>query len=241
MGCKRNSESFQIIVTLLSAVTIFSLLLIIITSLYPDQQIMAQPSIPPVTSATRNFFTYENANFGISIQYPSNWEKIEKDDKYVRFTSPYESNLDTLRESLTVDIAVLPFQTVTLPDAVCAYIMKSKILVSGFQLIDDNNKLPMDIQNIEDQNKIALAIERCSTAFTEMFPNPTPLSGYPAHTIIFTDTFLVQGVTHRVEEMVELVVKQGQLYVIDYIADPQKFLFYLPIIQEMINSFEFTN
>ena len=92
---------------------------------------------------------------------------------------------------------------------------------------------------INNQNQIASAIQQCSTAFIEVFPNPTLLSGSPAHSIVFTDTFRVQGVTHRVYEMVELVVNQGQVYVIDYIADPQKYLLYLPIIQEMINSFEF--
>ena len=57
------------------------------------------PSIykTPVTWSLSDFLTYSNPDLGISIQYPMNWEKVEKDN-YVRFSSQYENNLDTLRE-----------------------------------------------------------------------------------------------------------------------------------------------
>ena len=61
---------FGIFVTLTSALL-----------LHPNSQGLAQ----------EQFLTYENPELGISIQYPSNWEKLVNLDKFVTFTAPPET------------------------------------------------------------------------------------------------------------------------------------------------------
>ena len=39
-----------------------------------------------------DFLPYENLNYGVKIQYPSNWEKTEENNNEMRFSSPLESN-----------------------------------------------------------------------------------------------------------------------------------------------------
>jgi hypothetical protein len=79
------------------------------------------------------------------------------------------------------------------------------------------------------------------TDFNVLFPNPILVDGYPAHQIIFTDSFLRENVRHQLAEMILIVVKEGQIYHINYMADPTKYLTYLPIIQKMITTFKFTS
>src|SRR5919198_5694234 len=61
------------------------------------------------------FTTYQNPTLGITIQYPSNWEKIEADNN-VHFLSPLESNFDPYREG--VSIYILPPQNLPLDTCV---------------------------------------------------------------------------------------------------------------------------
>jgi eukaryotic-like serine/threonine-protein kinase len=58
-------------------VTLMSTLL-----LHPNSQALAQ----------EQFLTYENPELGISIQYPSNWEKLVNLDNFVTFTAPPETD-----------------------------------------------------------------------------------------------------------------------------------------------------
>lgn len=59
-------------------VTLMSTLLL----LYPNSQALAQ----------EQFLTYENPEIGISILYPSNWEKLANLDNFVTFTAPPETD-----------------------------------------------------------------------------------------------------------------------------------------------------
>jgi serine/threonine-protein kinase len=59
-------------------VTLMSTLLL----LHPNSQALAQ----------EQFLTYENPELGISIQYPSNWEKLVNLDNFVTFTAPPETD-----------------------------------------------------------------------------------------------------------------------------------------------------
>lgn len=59
---------------------------------YNDRQVMAESmtDLTSTPSKTLNFYTYENSTFGIRIQYPSDWKKVE-DDRGIWFRTTNES------------------------------------------------------------------------------------------------------------------------------------------------------
>jgi hypothetical protein len=92
----------------------------------PYQQIMAEiititPSQDNTTTITTSspFLTYENSTFGIRIQYPSDWQKLEfsrRDSSGIAviFRSPPENASDTKLENLLIQVGNLPFQNISL-------------------------------------------------------------------------------------------------------------------------------
>src|SRR5690242_8428166 len=59
-----------------------------------------------VTSNTQqsvSFIQYNNSRFGLTIQYPSNWEKIDVENG-VSFLSPLDNPMDKYREGVSVQI-----------------------------------------------------------------------------------------------------------------------------------------
>jgi hypothetical protein len=86
-----------------------------------------------VTLTTKpNFFPYRNSTSGISIQYPSDWNKVE-DGKNIRFYSPVENISHSSHEN--VFISVTPSENSTLDETVRDVINFGKQNYSNFKLI----------------------------------------------------------------------------------------------------------
>ena len=68
-------------------VTLMSILL-----LHPNSRALAQ----------EQFLTYENAELGISIQYPSDWYNSKSDDGSIRLQSPLQNASDMFLEQVTM-------------------------------------------------------------------------------------------------------------------------------------------
>jgi eukaryotic-like serine/threonine-protein kinase len=85
-------------------ITLMSTLLLL--SLHPDIQVLAQ----------EQFLTYENSELGISIQYPSNWEKIASMDNFVTFTAPPETDTRIYPAALGLKVQELPSQNIPLQE-----------------------------------------------------------------------------------------------------------------------------
>jgi eukaryotic-like serine/threonine-protein kinase len=186
-------------------VTVFFALLVGITSSSSIYQ-------TPVTGSLSDFLIYNNPDLGISIQYPINWEKVENGDT-VRFSSQYENNLDTLRESFVIDVQFLPFQNIFTSEEFVydpeeGFIERSKRELTNFHLV---NSIPITVSNM------------------------------PAYKVIFTETQMIGGVPHNYQEMYVFILKNDLVYVLEYFAEPNTFNYYLPTIDRMISSFQITS
>jgi eukaryotic-like serine/threonine-protein kinase len=82
-------------------VTLMSTLL-----LHPNSQALAQ----------EQFLTYENPELEISIQYPSNWEKLANLDNFVTFTAPPETDTRIYPAALGLKVQELSSQNIPLQE-----------------------------------------------------------------------------------------------------------------------------
>jgi eukaryotic-like serine/threonine-protein kinase len=76
------------------------------TLLHPNSQALAQ----------EQFLTYENSELGISIQYPSNWEKLVNLDNFVTFTAPPETDTRIYPAALGIKVQELSSQNIPLQE-----------------------------------------------------------------------------------------------------------------------------
>jgi serine/threonine-protein kinase len=83
-------------------VTLMSTLLL----LHPNSQALAQ----------EQFLAYENPELGISIQYPSNWEKLVNLDNFVTFTAPPETDTHIYPAALGLKVQELSSQNIPLQE-----------------------------------------------------------------------------------------------------------------------------
>jgi hypothetical protein len=98
--------------------------------------------------------------------------------------------------------------------------------------------------SINDYFDRSLKNKKNSTGFPDFklietnIKNNTALGSRPAYTILWTYNHPTHG-TRKSMEIGTIIGNRG--YFVDYTAASLKFLDYLPIIQEMINSFEVIN
>jgi eukaryotic-like serine/threonine-protein kinase len=88
---------------------IFGLFLTLMSTsllLHPNSQVLAQ----------EQFLTYENSELGISIQYPSNWEKIASLDNFVTFTAPPETDTRIYPAALGLKVQELSSKNIPLQE-----------------------------------------------------------------------------------------------------------------------------
>lgn len=113
----------------------------------PYQQVMAEiittiPSQDNGTTITTSspFLTYKNPTYRIRIQYPSDWEKLEFNQRniVVIFRSPPENSSDTKLENLLIQVGNLPSQNITLDEIASANINALNQSLIDFELIELN-------------------------------------------------------------------------------------------------------
>ena len=75
-----------------------------------------------------------NSAIELRIQYPSNWEKSDYDDRGILFLSPSESISDRFRESLS--IGIMSSISTSVPELANQQINSYKELYRDFQLIE---------------------------------------------------------------------------------------------------------
>jgi eukaryotic-like serine/threonine-protein kinase len=167
-------------------------------------------------TAQPQYLTYENPNYGIRIQYPSNWNKAEiiADDPTVtraaifEFMAP-ENNPSRLSSFVTVAVSVLP-NNMTLDE----YMRRVDGLIGLFGTA----------VNIESHSGTLAglpAIERSFTLLGDELRIFRPgLSNFKVNQIIAS--------------------ANDQVYVVTYFSPEMVFQRDLPIAQNMINSLEIT-
>ena len=85
---------------------IFFTLMSALLLLHPNSQALAQ----------EQFLTYENPESGISILYPSNWEKLANLDNFVTFTAPPETDTRIYPAALGLKVQELSSQNIPLQE-----------------------------------------------------------------------------------------------------------------------------
>jgi hypothetical protein len=171
------------------------------------QPLQQQPQPPPAQQ--QQWSTYQDPSGIFAISYPSNWIPTPGNDGGIMFRAPAETFSDKyVNAAVLVKSDTLPSLTNTL-QAMTEYKLKS------YSVSTPDDKL------IQSQG--------------------TSLAGLPAHMVIVQ--FLSVGNFLDLWEMAKLMaleewtVKDDKSYSILYITPVEKFEQYLPIAQQMINSF----
>jgi hypothetical protein len=84
--------------------------------------------------AQEQFLTYEDITTGISIQFPSDWEKSVNLDNFVTFRAPPETDTRIYPAALGLKIQDLASQNVSLPEV-------TKVQISELKATNPNLKL----------------------------------------------------------------------------------------------------
>jgi len=184
-----------------------------------------------VTSGTTNstfpkglFLEYENEPYGLKVQYPYDW--------IIRINNNYSlpSTFSYVHPHV-ISSFYLPNSTDGLP---FFYVGVNSNLSKQFK------QFPFTLQQYLDKS---LQSKKNSSAFPDFklteataANNNFSLGGYPAYEIVWT----YKHPTYGMRKLLELgtVVNGGKGYFIDYAASIEKFSKYLPIAQDMKDSFK---
>lgn len=207
--------------------TIFSLSLLNIQnclsiSEYSKTKLLTLTTMPPYLDILSNnnsnnsatikpiFSTYENPTYGVKIQYPSNWQKMDFDRHYgnnsfpiAGFIPPSENDSGLL-ENLMIVVKKLHSQNTSLKQFVDSLVSSYKSSLHEFKLLGLN-------------------------------PLTTPAlnSAYKIEYTHSSDMLMLKT-------MEVWTINEGMAYMISYNADSSDFSNYLPVIQKMIDSFATT-
>jgi len=172
--------------------------------------ILSNNSNNSTTTINPTFSTYENPVYGVKIQYPSNWQKMDFDRHYSNNSLPIagfippSENDSGLLENLVIVVKKLHSQNTPLKQFVDSLIPSYKSKLYNFQLIELN---PLTTPALNSAYKIEY------THSSDMLMLKT------------MEVWTING---------------GIAYMISYNADTSDFSNYLPIIQKMIDSFTTT-
>jgi hypothetical protein len=176
-------------------------------------QNLTEPSVPqnltePSVPQVEEWLPFENAIYDIQMEYPSSWTQSSTDPTPDRFIQVSDFFSPAEADGSSVSFRIS---------------------------IDDSPQS----SNIEDYLEESISIFVASASYqdfnvVESTTNAT-LAGMPAYTIeaTYTDPALGPRMTLEIGTIFE-----DEVYYLSYFADPQDYERYLPIIQEMINSFE---
>ena len=163
---------------------------------------------PSESQVVEEWLLYENATYDVQMQYPSSWTQASTDPTPDRFIQVSDFFSPTEADGSSVSFRIS---------------------------IDDSPQS----SNIEDYLEESISIFVASASYqdfsvVESTTNAT-LAGMPAYTIVatYTDPTLGPRMTLEIGTIFE-----DEVYYLSYYADPQDYERYLPIIQEMIDSFE---
>ncbi len=184
------------------------------------QQAMAQTNTTAPSQATNNteqnaFLTYENTTYGIKIQYPAGygWQ--------------------------------LALSNQTSEDNVYNYIVAFR---SPRDRVSDPviETVNIAMENLPPEENITLDaystfqisdLTQSGTNFDLKESTPTVLAGIPAYKIVYSE--ILQQVPLQVMQV--WAIKDNKAYILTYVAEAPKYSTYLPVVQKMIDSFEFIN
>lgn len=173
---------------------------------------------------SNNLTPYNNPTHGIKFQYPSDWKLVEHGD------NDYH-NLNIVAEFLQ------PNQNNYYNQNISASHNSLRISVENYSAFTetDNNNTVNQLQNIGNHRLGAIGIS-CPGFDLRSYIRNTTLAGSPAFEINFDYSYL----NNNKKAMEIWTVKDNKVYIIDYVAYEQVYDISVPIVQNMIASFEIT-
>jgi hypothetical protein len=192
------------------------------------------------TTNSSHFITYENSTYGIRMQYPSNWQKIEteeiskgnndNDKPIVEFKLPSSigANLVHKNDQATFIILIhkLPPQN-----------MISKIISS----FDSGRSQEISFEAFVFSHLTNLLTKLPDFHLIKSESGGTALrDNTPAHKLVYTYRGGGEKGNNVIKDMEILAVKDDEGYIIRYLAQEPIFFDYLPYIQEIAKSFSIT-
>ena len=151
------------------------------------------------------FLVYESPAYGIRTQYPDGWEIViqstSNSSLSLTFNSPVESNTDTYRENVILEINTI--------DNTALSNFTGAALASYLESYPDFELIELTSTNLTNNT-------------------------IPAYKLVGSRT------QEALDFMQIVAIKEDNLYTITYSSDRTRYSTYLPIIEEMINSFEVT-
>jgi hypothetical protein len=202
----------------LSFLTLLMIASLVVISV-DDQQAFSQPSEEDDdddNSATQSgdFLTYDNATYGVTIQYPSTWLVQTTDfpgdplTQIVGFFSPLESRIDTYEERLWVA-------------------QEQQSFSEDFDL----EQYAEQIVSNYNSTLIDFSLEEIDLETATLGNNDSP-----AYRIVYTERLQPENIDLKTLEIGTVI--EDRIYVVMYHAETARYEQYLPIIEEMINSIE---
>lgn len=179
---------------------------------------------------SENFATYKNSAFGIIIQYPFNWEKMEEDEdqdsserQVVKFIPPMKDHF-----------AKYPSFIISLHN------MHHNNIKDFFRLFDKPTSDSISLHGFVLSRLTTLSTKLSDFKFIKPESHEITLAGKSfAQKIVYTYREGQEDATMG-KAMEVLMIKDDRAYIISYHADTSNYLHYLPTVQKMIDSFELT-
>ena len=175
---------------------------------------------------SNNLIPYINHINGIKVQYPSDWQLVERGDNdyhklniIAEFLQPnqsnyYSPNISASHNSLRISV-----------ENYSEFANKQGI----------NNRTGSELQNIGNHRLGAIGIS-CPGFDLKSYVRNATLAGSPAYEIKFDYSYLDNN-----KKAIEIwTVKDTKVYIIDYVAYEQVYDIAVPVVQKMIESFEIT-
>jgi hypothetical protein len=164
-----------------------------------------------IRTTSNNFLTYENSTYGIKIRYPSNWSRQE----FTNLLNSSVINIVDINPPIAMDPNVITYIDVGIK--------------TNF-----GNKLPLDqltrivIEGFRGGNYTDFKLISATTNST--------LGGTPAYSIVYTfiDT---DGLNKKHMERGAFI--GGKLYYVHFSTETSKYEGFLPVVQDIMNSFSF--
>jgi hypothetical protein len=227
---------------------VFSLFLVLCACLQNyDHMVLASRSMPRQTGPITNFvvgndpehFTYVNTVYGIKMQYPTNWYKQTGRFIYelangtthelVSF-SPIFVNQTAALNSLRLHFHLTPSSESLL----------KKTYPSGIP--DFNASLSLSVYYPKDKGKTVSQYASDEYGFGKLRGlTKTTLGGLPAYNSTYASSTTTFSSPYPERSMHIGAIEGDKLFILIYKAIPNEYDKYMPIVQQMIDTFQISN
>jgi hypothetical protein len=220
-----------------------SLLTITIILCIPKQA-AAHPITPIHTNTVSpdnivHFLRYENSTYGIKMQYPSNWQKIETKESHEKENHNNDKGLVEFRLSPSLSAGNPSIDRSTLKISIHK-LPSQNIIVNFFTFFDKTAPQKISLEGFVLSHVTTLLTTLPNFHVIRSESGETALAdNTPGHKLVYE--YREQGQNKILTKGMEiLMVKDDTGYIVRYIAEEPKYWDHLPTVQQMINSVEIT-